>query len=488
MTAHNLIYGAFEAPEGLDMTTEWQHAFHLTVPDRWLNDPQRPIYHDGEYHYCYLYNPDFPEPTGTSWRRVTTRDGMRFGDHGVVLDKHSQRNRDIWSGCLVVDETGSAGLGQGTIIALATQLDRAGGSNAQAQFLWYSTDGAASFQPLSDSPVLANRGWEHFRDPKVERIGDRWIMVLAEDRELGFYASEDLRTWTEISRFHEDRLGMLECPDLFEITADDGTSHWVLAASPQLSDDERPGTYAYWVGSFDGTTFHPDHAQARWLDFGFDWYAAVSWAVHDEYGAARADRRWAIAWMNNWAYAATLPPTWTEAGYYGIDSVVRELTLLRADGGYLLRSRPIYEPDLATRSEVTAGPDAVVEAPAAASLTASVNPLGESAGIRVKCSEDGSRYVEIAVTPEDIRIDRSRSGDPGDGALSVARAPWRDGAVDLEILVDRATVEVFADGGRTVLSMQAFTPAQDTGVQIFGPRESVTDVAVTRVRATAAGE
>lgn len=468
--------------------TTWRHAFHLTAPGRWLNDPQRPIYTGGEYHYFYLYNPDHPEPTGTSWRRVATRDGMRFTDHGVVLDKHANANRDIWSGCVVIDDEDTAGLGQGTIVALATQLDRASGSDTQAQFLWYSTDGAATFTPLGDAPVLPNRGWEHFRDPKVERVGDRWIMVLAEDRDLGFYASDDLRVWNEVSRFHEDRLGMLECPDLFEITADDGTSHWVLAASPQLSTADLPGTYAYWVGTFDGTTFQPYSQDAQWLDFGYDWYAAVSWPVHDADGRPTIDRRWAIGWMNNWAYATkATPPTWPEGGYDGIDSVVRELTLVRSGDGYTLVSRPLRELDLQDRQTLEAEAGVVAEAPEALSLTARVTPGAEPTAIRVKCSEDASRYVEVAVTPDAIIVDRSASGCPGDGALAVARAPWRGGAVDLEILVDRATVEVFADGGRTTLSMLAFTPPQDTGVQLIGPPGAVTDVVLTRVRATADG-
>ena len=34
-------------------------AYHFSVPDNWKNDPQRPIYLDGEYHYYYLYNADY---------------------------------------------------------------------------------------------------------------------------------------------------------------------------------------------------------------------------------------------------------------------------------------------------------------------------------------------------------------------------------------------------------------------------------------------
>lgn len=32
--------------------------YHLSVPDNWKNDPQRPIYVDGQYLYYYLYNGD----------------------------------------------------------------------------------------------------------------------------------------------------------------------------------------------------------------------------------------------------------------------------------------------------------------------------------------------------------------------------------------------------------------------------------------------
>ncbi|WP_454301047.1 glycoside hydrolase family 32 protein [Salana multivorans] len=468
----------------------WQHAFHLTVPDHWLNDPQRPIYAQGAYQYFYLYNGDYPEPTGTSWRRVSTTDGMRFRDHGVPMDKWSQPNRDLWSGCLVVDEEGTAGLGDGAVVALVTQLDRVGEESGrgggQAQFLWYSTDDGETFTNLSDTPVLANRGWEHFRDPKVVRVDGRWIMVLAEDTDLGFYASDDLRSWTEVSRFHEDRIGMLECPDLFRMTADDGTSHWVLAASPQHSDPsraDRPGTYAYWVGDFDGTRFDPVDPEPRWLDLGFDWYAAVTWPVHDDAGVETTDRRWAIAWMSNWAYAMQEPPTWTEGGYNGIDSVVRELTLVPADRGYELVSRPLRE--LATPYAPLAATEAIQAAPAAASVVARVMPEPDGAGIRVKCSADGSRAVDVLVTPTEIRVDRSRSGCPGDGSLALARAPWRGGPVDLEILLDRATVEVFADGGRIVLSMVAFAAAEETGVQLVGPAGAVAGAAVAEVAATA---
>ena len=70
-------------------------AYHFSVPDNWKNDPQRPIYMDGEYHYYYLYNADYLQGGGgTSWRRATTTDHVEFTDHGVAIPKFSDGNGD----------------------------------------------------------------------------------------------------------------------------------------------------------------------------------------------------------------------------------------------------------------------------------------------------------------------------------------------------------------------------------------------------------
>ncbi len=78
--------------------------------------------------------------------------------------------------------------------------------------------------------MLPNPGVRDFRDPKVIRDEERgrWVMALAEGTKVGFYHSADLRRWTYAGAFTEDGLGVLECPDLFRITADDGTDAWIL--------------------------------------------------------------------------------------------------------------------------------------------------------------------------------------------------------------------------------------------------------------------
>ncbi|NUP39301.1 MAG: glycoside hydrolase family 32 protein, partial [Streptomyces sp.] len=96
---------------------------HFTVPDQWKNDPQRPIWIDGEYHYYYLYNPDYSTggtTAGTAWRLATSTDLVSFTDRGIAVPKDTTPAGDVWSGSAVVDTDNTAGFGAGAVIVLAT--------------------------------------------------------------------------------------------------------------------------------------------------------------------------------------------------------------------------------------------------------------------------------------------------------------------------------------------------------------------------------
>lgn len=96
-------------------------SYHFTTPDKWKNDPQRPIYYDGAYHYYYLYNGDYPSGNGTEWRHATSTDLVYWKDEGIAIPKYSNPNGDVWSGSVVVDEAGTSGFGKGALVAIVTQ-------------------------------------------------------------------------------------------------------------------------------------------------------------------------------------------------------------------------------------------------------------------------------------------------------------------------------------------------------------------------------
>jgi levanbiose-producing levanase len=318
-------------------------AYHFSAPDNWKNDPQRPIFLNGEYHYYYLYNADYVQRgIGTSWRRATTNDHVTFVDHGVAIEKFTNGNGDCWSGSLVIDAENTAGYGPGAVIALVTQarVDQVP-EGGQAQYLWYSTDGGRSFRPGGDDPVLVDPNVTAFRDPKViwDNDRERWFMALAEGDRLGFYASPDLAKWTRVGEFARDDLGLLECPDIFEMRADDGSSQWILGLSANAKHRGLPATYAYWTGTFDGASFVPQVREPRWLDWGFDFYGAVTYAGHDASGRVDPSLRHVIGWANFWDYPHNTPTVMTD-GYNGDDMITRDLRLIRELDGYALTTNP----------------------------------------------------------------------------------------------------------------------------------------------------
>lgn len=457
--------------------------YHLTVPDHWKNDPQRPVYVDGKLHYYYLYNGDYDaDPTanyGTEWRLATSYDGVVFADQGVAAPKKTNANYDLWSGSAVVDHDDTAGFGAGAVVMLVTQMDhptpaqQANASGAQAQFLWYSTDGGRNFRPYGEQPVIANEGRRDFRDPKVvwDAERGRWVALIAERDRVSFYTSPDLKRWTRAWEYVNDGIGTIECPDLFRIRADDGTVKWVFGVSANGYATNEPATFAYWTGDFDGTSFRFDQTAPQWLDHGFDWYGAVTW----EDPAAPLDRRYAIGWMNNWDYAH-VTPTWTADGFNGTDSITREIALKRYGSTFSLVSQPVAALQRIATARTSLGDVAVdgflplAYRGEAYQVEAEVSwQTATNIGMQLRRSADGSRHADVGVTESYAYVNRGQTGYPAGTWKTESRTPFdsRAGTVRLKILVDRSTIELFVDDGRYVHSSQVFAPPGDDGVALY---------------------
>lgn len=457
--------------------------YHFSVPDNWKNDPQRPIYLDGEYHYYYLYNADYISGGGgTSWRRATTTDHVAFRDRGVAIPKFSNSNGDCWSGCMVVDEGNTAGYGAGAIIALVTQAPE----GRQAQYLWYSTDRGRSFKPGGQAPVLPNPGVNDFRDPKViwDEDRGRWFMANAEGQKLGFYTSPDLRSWTRVGEFLRSDLGLLECPDLFKMTADDGTSHWVLGTSANGKGRGLPATYAYWTGAFDGTSFTPDHGEPEWLDYGFDFYGAVTYPHHDASGAEDPTLRRAIGWANFWDYPHNTPTLATD-GYNGDDMIVRDLRLKHGNGAYYLASAPTSAlADHVKRTHrlgdvAVAGTHDLKIRSNAYDLSCELvwDPAVPPAnlGLEVCRAPGGGRHVAAGAFLRGpfTYVNRRPTINPTAGETQTPVDPTT-GRLTLRILVDRTSVEVFVGDGRVVHSHRVFPLEGDDGIRLYAHEGAAT--------------
>lgn len=461
----------------------YRPAVHLTPAKHWMNDPQRPILIDGVWHYYYLYNADYPKGNGTEWYHATSLDLVHWQDHGVAIDKYKNGLGDIETGSAVIDTKNTAGFGVGAVIAVMTQQHE----GVQRQSLFVSTDGGYRFKAYDGNPVMDNPGADHWRDPKIiwDDARDEWLMVLAEGHKIGFYTSPDLKRWTYRSDFERNDLGLLECPDLFRMSVDGNPAktRWVLATGANGFEKGMTTGTLYWTGDWDGEHFTADNDKPRWLDAGADFYATVTWDDPRLSDTERLASRYAIGWLNNWAYATKLP---TKDWHGGANSIVRRIELRSVDGKPVLVSQPVDaldklegDPEVLSKVRVTDVSKTTLPQPTSDAFRVRVELDAASAAneVRFRLKEKGGYFATVGYNFEDDTVFVTRDTDTmGDLMPEVYReirkapASARDGVVTLDIIVDTISIEVFVNDGEVVLSHLVFAApgANGLSVESFG--------------------
>jgi sucrose-6-phosphate hydrolase SacC (GH32 family) len=178
-----------------------------------------------------------------------------------------------------------------------------------------------------------------FRDPKVswDESSNSWLMTIAKPLEykIAFFNSPDLKYWKHLSDFGPFGAtgGCWECPDLFQLPTPSGDSKWVLLVSLNPGGITGGSGTQYFIGDWDGKKFSTDQRSTKWIDYGRDNYAGVTFFNAPE------QRRIFIGWMSNWDYAFKLPsPLWR-----GSMTAPRELKIIQSNSQLLLSSLPITE-------------------------------------------------------------------------------------------------------------------------------------------------
>lgn len=471
-------------------------AFHYSASNTWLNDPNGLIFHGGLYHLYYQNNPLDNVWGNMSWGHATSADLLGWTEHPVAItfDEHE----DIFSGSIVCDRFNTSGFGTETaapLVAIYTSAYKPASEHhgTQAQSLAYSLDGGYSWTKHAQNPVLT-RNSPDFRDPKVfwyeGESGGYWVMVAVEalDYQVVLYKSADLLDWEYLSSFGPANAttGIWECPDLFPLPLDGDPDNvkWVLTVNLNPGGPNKGSAGQYFVGSFDGTRFVSETTVTeglkdaerlndyQWLDWGRDYYAAVSFAD------APDDRRLMIGWMNNWDYANQIPT----APWRSPMSLAREITLAGIEGQPRLIQRvatgPSGAPEPLSTCSRPAGPlpEGTTAVPGAAGrvqhLTVSFE-AGSAQEFGVVVRGNGSEGTRIGINPAlgTLFVDRRNSGAIGfhEAFPSIDAAPLRpvDGSYTLEIYVDHCSVEVFAAGGQVTMTQLVFPDPDSQEVSLF---------------------
>lgn len=470
--------------------------FHFSPAEKWMNDPNGLVFHEGVYHLFYQYYPGDIVWGPMHWGHAVSKDLVYWEQKPIAL--FPDELGYIFSGSAIVDDQNTSGLGNGEKAPLAAiytyhdmEGEKKGSNDYQTQGLAFSTDNGESWEKYSGNPILQNEeGFKDFRDPKVfwHESSKQWIMVLVAGDHARIYQSQNLIEWKYVSEFGKDRGGhggVWECPDLFPLTApESGKEVWVMIISINPGAPNGGSGTQYFIGKFDGTTFTSEQKNTRWLDWGTDNYAGVS------YNHVPNGDRILIGWMSNWMYARDTPTeTWRSAM-----TVPRKLGLQQQGDSLHLTNYPVENLATILKSEINRD----ISLPAGASDTINFDHFNQSeVRFRTEARDfvlsfgnDKGDTLMLTMDSEqkNFVLDRIKSGkvdfNEGFGDLMEMPVPGLpDGAYEVRVLMDWSSVEVFINGGVYVMTAQLFPNAPYTMLTVSNPASEpadLTDLEVSR--------
>ena len=453
---------------------KYRPAYHHTPLWGWMNDPNGMYYDNGTWHLYYQWNPYGSKWQNMTWGHSTTKDLINWEHHPAAIEPQAMGS--IFSGSAVMDKNNTAGFGSDAVVAMYTTADA-----SQTQSIAHSHDGGMTFELYPGNPVITLE--TEARDPKMfynDKTGE-WNMTLAHalDHEMLFFSSKDLKNWTLNGSFGKVAAqgGEWECPDLFELAMPDGSSKWVLICNLNPGGPFGGSGVQYFTGDFDGKTFTSDldangNVPTKWLDFGKDNYALVSW-----YNAPD-NRRTALGWMSNWQYAADVPTM----QFRSANTLPRDLSLFTdTEGMVRVASAPAPEVEALRGSLVKkSGSASISKKGRTYALPADNDGICEiclsldspSTNVDITLSNPQGEKVVLTYNATDrtLSFDRTQSGRTDFSldfpAVTVAPTFESNGKVSLRMFIDRSSIEVFANGGRSCMTNLVFPSQPYTSLRL----------------------
>jgi sucrose-6-phosphate hydrolase SacC (GH32 family) len=392
-------------PTGALKDEKYRPQFHFTPARNWMNDPNGLLYYKGEYHLFYQHNPKENIWGNMSWGHAVSSDLYSWEELPVAIP--CTDDVGIFSGSAVIDYENTSGFGSKENPAMvAIYTEHKNDKSSQTQCLAFSLDQGRTFTKYESNPVL-DLQTPDFRDPKVQWVDGQWLMTIAlpDLHQISFYSSPNLKEWTHLSNFGPaaEIGGCWECPDLFKLG-----NKWILIVSLNPGGYQIGSGTQYFIGEWNGKEFIPDDIETRWLDYGRDNYAGVT------FNDAPDGKRIFLGWMSNWDYAGKVPTDpWRSAM-----TLPRELSL---EGDHLVQ-KVLPNKKLPTVKFSTSGGT-------------------------VRISESADCFVEVGLADGKIFMDATNTWYE-DLKFHRQEIVTDKKIVDFEIYIDRGSIELFADGGK----------------------------------------
>ncbi len=408
--------------------------FHFSSLKGWLNDPNGLVWYDGEYHLFFQHNPKGTQWGNMTWGHAVSTDMVHWRQlpHAIL----PYGGGTIFSGTAVVDHNNSLGKQKGDVKTLVAFFTFAKQPFYQAAA--YSTDKGRTFNLVKNgAPMVPNQGFDlGERDPKVfwHQESQKWVMVLwikkgtpsgTPQEKLGkvrFFSSDNLADWTVESDI--DREWVYECMDFVELPVDGDLNHkkWLL----------YDASFDYEIGTFDGHSF-TSHNEVFKGDFGNNFYAAQS------FNNSPDDRTVMMGWMsqggdNSIFLKAKMP-------FNQCMSFPTTMELRTTADGIRLHRWPIEEIE-----------NLYVKSHKFKNLTATkaTQKLAEVKGELIDLSIEFESTKPMKLTLRGLEITYDQENEMFVFENNKLPAPAINGKVTLRVLLDRATLELFANQGAAV--------------------------------------
>ena len=454
--------------------------YHFSPRENWTNDPNGLVYFDGEYHLFYQYNP-FGDVWGhMSWGHAVSRDLVHWQELPVALPE--ENGVMIFTGSTVVDTRNTSGFcadSKPCMVAVYTghRPPTAAQPALQTQNLAYSNDHGRTWTKFSGNPVL-NLNLPDFRDPHVFWADQarRWVMVVAlpNEHKVLFYGSPNLKTWERLSEYGPAGAagGQWECPTLTEVPVAGRApqTRWVLKVGLNPGALQGGSGEQYFVGSFDGARFTNDNPPSTtlWADYGKDCYCALTFN-----GLPPGELPVVLGWMSNWLYAGKAPTQ----PWRGQMTIPRRLQLMRLPEGLRLVQEPVGAVQRLRGAHFAWRGQSVAELNLALKekvlwssfeLRSTASP-GAGGAVSWRLLAGAGKHTTVGYANGELFVDRTQSGVTDfskdfpartSTPLAIGNAP-----LELTILVDRSTVEVFAQGGKTAMTNLVYPLAGALGLE-----------------------
>jgi fructan beta-fructosidase len=396
---------------------------HFSTKRGWLNDANGMVYHNGRFHLYYQHDPfDWGGGGQKWWGHAVSSDMVNWVEVQEGLYAHSYGDQ-VYSGSAIVDTGNTGGFKTGTndvIVAAFT-------STARGECITFSNDGGLTFTEITNNPVVVHSG----RDPHLlwYAPSNYWVMAVYDATGgdgISFYSSPNLRQWTYRSKSN----GYFECPDIFQLPVDGNTNNmmWLLC-------DASSG---YQLGQFNGVAFTPGTSKLPG-NSGSGFYASQTFT-----STAPGDKRLVRI---GWAMIDTPGMPFNQSMYFPT-----ELSLRTTTNGVRLFSTPIAE---ITNNAVAA------YAWTNLALSPGSNPLSGIRGtlfdVKAQFSTGTAQSVTFTFQGVTVIYNAATQQISCNGVVN-ALTPI-GGTVQLEIIVDRKTIEIFGNNGQLYMPLPANNPA-----------------------------